>query len=219
MAGYSQGLGCGVRACTGALLPLTVPVTAPRRRCRRPGDRQEAPVQAAWIVGGCVGLRCRTPRPGTHSQGQGDLRGRRARPGLLLGGLVLIGGRSRHRRRSALAVWHSKGHVARPIKQATSGAVDAGWVRRKNPDHHLVQVRGTSPSRRGGLSAYVERLVQDFVCAPRWSAASRRLQNRRWLSLNRPSDLARAGGQVGWQLCKSRSGNRLSALSRGRGDM
>jgi len=33
----------GVRACLGALLPLTAPVSPPRGRCRRPRCRQEAP--------------------------------------------------------------------------------------------------------------------------------------------------------------------------------
>ena len=39
----TQGMGCGLRACAGALLPLTPPVTPPRGRCRRPRCRQEAP--------------------------------------------------------------------------------------------------------------------------------------------------------------------------------
>ena len=34
-----QGMGCGLRACVGALLPLTAPVTPPRGRCRRPRCR------------------------------------------------------------------------------------------------------------------------------------------------------------------------------------
>jgi len=55
-------------------------------------------------------------------------------------------------------------------------------------------------------------------CSAAWSV-SHRLQSRRWLSLNRPSDLARAGEQVGGQLCKSRSSSRLSALCGGRGGM
>ena len=55
-------------------------------------------------------------------------------------------------------------------------------------------------------------------CSAAWSV-SHRLQSRRWLSLNRPSDLARAGEQVGGQLCNARSGNWLSALSEGTGDM
>jgi hypothetical protein len=38
-----QGMGCGLRACAGALLPLTPPVTPPRGRCRRQRCRQEAP--------------------------------------------------------------------------------------------------------------------------------------------------------------------------------
>jgi hypothetical protein len=48
------GMRCGVRACAGALLPLTASVTPPRGDAGGPGAVKKRPVQAAWMVG-CVG--------------------------------------------------------------------------------------------------------------------------------------------------------------------
>jgi hypothetical protein len=62
---------------------------------------------------------------------------------------------------------------------------------------HLAEVTTRPNSPR----ATAERLAQDFVCAPRQPAASHRLQDRWWLTLFRPGDLAWAGGQAGRQLC------------------
>jgi hypothetical protein len=78
---------------------------------------------------------------------------------------------------------------------------------------HLAE----ATTRPNSPRATAERLAQDFVCAPRQSVARHRLQDGRWPSLNPPLTWPRAGEQVGGQLCKSRSGNRLSALSGGRG--
>ena len=58
--------------------------------------------------------------------------------------------------------------------------------------------------------SHTERLAQDFVARHASRPPATGCKTAGGLA-SIPSDLARAGGQVGWQLCKSRSGNRMSA--------